>query len=49
MLGLITDATGSTVLGMYAIAASVAISGVLMSVCFKKIRCVNPGRRLNRP
>nr|WP_311538679.1 MFS transporter [uncultured Bradyrhizobium sp.] len=36
MLGLITDATGSTVLGMYVIAASVAISGVLMSVCFKK-------------
>ena len=36
MLGLITDATGSTVLGMYAIAASIAISGLLMSICFKK-------------
>jgi MFS family permease len=36
MLGLITDATGSTVLGMYAIAASVVISGVLMSACFRK-------------
>jgi nitrate/nitrite transporter NarK len=36
MLGLITDAAGSTVLGMYAIAASIAISGVLMSICFKK-------------
>jgi MFS family permease len=36
MLGLITDAAGSTVLGMYAIAASIAISGLLMSICFKK-------------
>jgi MFS family permease len=36
MLGLITDATGSTVLGMYAIAASIAISGTLMAVCFRK-------------
>lgn len=36
MLGLITDATGSTVLGMHAIAASIAISGTLMAVCFRK-------------
>ena len=36
MLGLITDATGSTVLGMYAIAASIAISGTLMTICFRK-------------
>jgi MFS family permease len=36
MLGLITDATGSAVLGMYAIAASIAISGVLMAICFRK-------------
>lgn len=35
MLGLITDAAGSAVLGMYAIAASIAISGLLMSICFK--------------
>jgi MFS family permease len=35
MLGLITDSTGSPVLGMYAITASIVISGVLMSICFR--------------
>jgi MFS family permease len=35
MLGLITDSTGSPVLGMYAIAASIVISGLLMSICFR--------------
>jgi nitrate/nitrite transporter NarK len=36
MLGLVTDATGSPVLGMYAIMASVAVSGILMAICFRK-------------
>ena len=35
MLGLITDSTGSPVLGMYAITASIVISGILMSICFR--------------
>jgi MFS family permease len=35
MLGLVTDSTGSPVLGMYAITASIVISGVLMSICFR--------------
>ena len=35
MLGLITDSTGSPVLGMYAITASVGISGLLMLICFR--------------
>ena len=35
MLGLITDSTGSSVLGMSAITASIVISGLLMLVCFK--------------
>jgi MFS family permease len=35
MLGLITDSTGSPALGMYAITASVGISGLLMLICFR--------------
>jgi MFS family permease len=35
MLGLITDSTGSSVLGMYAIVASIVISGLLMLICFR--------------
>jgi nitrate/nitrite transporter NarK len=35
MLGLITDSTGSPVLGMYTITASVGISGLLMLICFR--------------
>jgi hypothetical protein len=33
MLGLITDSTGSPVLGMYAITASIGMSGLLMLIC----------------
>lgn len=35
MLGIVVDATGSPVLGMYAIAGSLVVSGCLMYFCFR--------------
>ncbi|QQO12519.1 MFS transporter [Bradyrhizobium diazoefficiens] len=37
MLGVVTDFTGATVLGMYLIATSIVLSGVAMSVAFRKM------------
>jgi MFS family permease len=37
MLGLITDAAGSPVVGMYVIAFSIIISAILMGVCLKEV------------
>jgi nitrate/nitrite transporter NarK len=37
MLGVVTDFTGSTVLGMYLITTSIVLSGVVMSFAFRKM------------
>lgn len=37
MLGIVTDFTGSIVLGMYVITGSIILSGVVMSIAFRKM------------
>jgi MFS family permease len=37
MLGIVTDYTGSTVIGMYVITASIVLSGVVMSIAFRNV------------